>query len=306
MTPPEGGWREDVNSLAYGMGWSAVRHMPERMAYAAAERVADNVWARHGKQVRRLESNLARVLPGAPESELRVVSRQGMRNYLRYWCDTFRLPDWSRQKIINGVRPIDDFLLAEALAEGRGVIVALPHMGNWDHAGAWASLVHAKVVTVAERLKPESLFEKFLAYREQLGMEVLPHDGPGVNVFDTLRSRLESGALVALVADRDISSSGLQVDFFGEPIRVPIGPARLAIQTGAVLLTASVYYEGARTVVHMHPRVPIPTEGGLRERLSAVCQTVASRFEVSVSAHPTDWHMLSRLWLADLEEREAS
>lgn len=296
--------REDVSGLAYGLGWSAVRRMPERLAYTSAERIADNLWARHGKQVRRLESNLAHVFPDAPQGELRVLSRAGMRNYLRYWCDTFRMPDWDHEKIIGGVRPIDDHYLSGALAEGKGVVLALPHIGNWDHAGAWACLVHGRVTTVAERLKPESLYERFLAYRASLGMEVLPHDGAGVSVFDVLRTRLEAGGFVALVADRDLSSSGLEVDFFGSPIRVPIGPARLAIQTGAPLLTASVYYEGAQTVVRIHPRVPIPSEGSLRERLTEVCQTVVGRFEDTVSAHPTDWHMLSRLWLADLDERD--
>ena len=296
------GSREDLGALAYGLGWSAVRHLPERLAYAAAERTADSVWARRGKQVRRLESNLARVFPQAPESELRVLSRAGMRNYLRYWCDTFRMPDWDHRRIIDRITPIDDHILTEALAEGRGVVLALPHMGNWDHAGAWACLVHQQVITVAERLKPESVYEKFLEYRRQLGMEVIPHDGEGINVFDTLRSRLEAGGFLALVADRDLSSSGLQVDFFGEPIRVPIGPARLAIQTGAPLVTATVYYDGPQTVVHIGPRIDIPAQGSLRERLAMVAQSVTKRFEDSVSAHPTDWHMLSRLWLADLAD----
>jgi len=296
--------REDLGAMTYGLGWSAVRRMPEKVAYATAERIADSVWARHGKQVRRLESNLAHVFPDAPESELRVLSRAGMRNYLRYLCDTFRMPDWSRDKIISGIRPVDDHYLSDALAAKRGLVLALPHMGNWDHAGAWACLVHGRVTTVAERLKPESLYEKFLAYRASLGMEVLPHDGGGISVFDELRSRLEAGGFVALVADRDLSASGIQVDYFGAPIRVPIGPARLAIQSGAPLVTAAVYYDGPQTVVQIHPPVAIPTEGTLRERLTVVCQAVADRFAESVSAHPSDWHMLSRLWLSDLEARD--
>lgn len=295
--------REELGSVAYGLGWTAVRRMPERLAYMAAERTADNVWARRGKQVRRLEANLSRVFPAAPESEIRVLSRAGMRNYLRYWCDTFRMPDWDRDRIVNRITPVNDHHLAEALAGGKGVVLALPHMGNWDHAGAWACLVHQQVITVAERLKPESLYEKFLDYRRSLGMEVLAHDGDGIDVFDTLRARLEAGGFLALVADRDLSASGMEVDFFGEPIRVPIGPARLAIQTGAPLVTATVYYDGPQTVVEIGPPIPIPGSGSLRERLRDVAQTLTKRFEDSVSAHPTDWHMLSRLWLADLDER---
>ena len=295
--------RDDISGLVYGLGWSAVRRMPERMAYAAAERMADNVWARRGKGVTRLESNLAHVVPDAPEAEIRVLSRDGMRSYLRYWCDTFRMPDWSREKLVAQIRPIDEHYLSDALAEGNGLVLALPHMGNWDHAGAWACVTHARITTVAERVKPESLYERFVTLREAMGVEVLPHEGGGVNVFDVLRSRLEAGGFVALVADRDLSDSGLEVDFFGSPIRVPVGPARLAIQTGAPLVTAAVYYDGSQTVVQIQPRIPVPTEGTLRERLTIVCQSVVQRFEESVSAHPGDWHMLSRLWLSDLADR---
>ena len=129
-----------VVDRAYGTGWAVVRRMPERAAYAMFGRIADATWARRGPQVRRLESNLRRVLgPDATDADVRRVSREGMRSYLRYWCDTFRLPGWSRERIVSGFVAHDDHLLADALAVGRGVVVALPHMGNWDHAGAWAA-----------------------------------------------------------------------------------------------------------------------------------------------------------------------
>ena len=139
----------------FAAGWALVRRMPEPLAYGSFERIADASWARRGPQVRRLESNLARVLgPGTTQAELRALSRQGMRNYMRYWCDAFRMPGWSRERIRDSIVIHNEDLFVAALATGRGVVCVLPHMGNWDHAGAWASVKYTTVVTVAERLKP--------------------------------------------------------------------------------------------------------------------------------------------------------
>ena len=122
------------------------------------------------------------------------------------------------------------------LAAGRGVIIALPHTGNYELAGVW--IIHrgvGKFTTVAERLKPESLFQRFLDFREGLGMEVLPASG-GDSRFGVLAQRLRAGGLVCLVSDRDVTGRGIEVDFFGEKARMMAGPAALAVQTGAALL----------------------------------------------------------------------
>ena len=151
-----------------------------------------------------------------------------MRSYLRYWREAFRLPDLSHEEIVSTHVCFDEHLLAKALAGGRGVILALPHMGNWDHAGAWVSLAHAPFTTVAERLKPESLYERFLAYRRSLGMEVLPLTG-GSGPFRTLLERARSGRLICLLADRDLTANGVEVTLFGETAKMPAGPAALAV-----------------------------------------------------------------------------
>jgi KDO2-lipid IV(A) lauroyltransferase len=291
-------------SFGFGAGWSAVRRMPEKTAYAMFDRVADTMWARRGGSVLRLESNLRRVAPGASDEEIRRLSRAGMRSYMRYWCETFRLPGWSRDRIVGSIRIIDDHHLADGLATGRGVVVALPHMGNWDHAGAWATLAHSPVVTVAERLKPEDLYEKFLAYRRGLGLDVIPLTG-GEPVFPYLSQRLNEGRLVALLGDRDLSNSGVPVTFFGSKAKFPAGPAALAVDTGAVLLTAQLYVEDGRNVVRFHPPVDVPAEGERSRRIFRTTQLVADQIEVSIRERPTDWHMLQRLWVADLDPSKA-
>jgi KDO2-lipid IV(A) lauroyltransferase len=227
-----------------------------------------------------------------------------MRSYMRYWCDAFRLPGWSRERILDSIRIIDDHHLADGLATGRGVVVALPHMGNWDHAGAWATLAHSPVVTVAERLKPEDLYEKFLAFRRGLGMDVIPLTG-GDPVFPYLSQKLREGNLVALLGDRDLSNSGVPVRFFGSKAKFPAGPAALAVDTGAVLLTAQLYLEDGHNVVRFFPQVEVPTEGERSRRIFRATQLVADQIEVSIRERPTDWHMLQRLWVDDLDPSKA-
>ncbi|MFN8156753.1 MAG: phosphatidylinositol mannoside acyltransferase [Candidatus Nanopelagicales bacterium] len=292
-------------SIAYGTGWQVVKRMPEKAAYATFDRIADTLWSRHGKDVLRLESNLRRVVgPDVSDAELRELSKQGMRSYFRYWCDAFRLPGQSREQIVSSFVAYDDDLLAAALAEGKGVVVALPHMGNWDHAGAWATLAHQPVVSVAERLKPEDLYEKFLAFRRSLGMDIIPLTG-GDPPFPYLTERLKEGGFVALLGDRDLGKGGVPVQFFGAKAKMPAGPAALAVDSGAALMTAELFLDDGRNAVRFHPPVEVPQEGERSRRIFATTQLVADRFAAGIAAHPTDWHMLQRVWVDDLDPEKA-
>jgi lauroyl/myristoyl acyltransferase len=313
--PRRGLRRRAADALVYGLYagcWAVVRRLPEDVASSVFELVADVVWRRRGAPVVQLENNLARARPEATAAELRALSREGMRSYLRYWCEAFRLPDWDHDRVVGSVRVENEQYLRAPLAAGRGVVAALTHMGNWDHAGAWASLTGAPVVTVAERLRPERLYERFLAYREGLGMEILPLTGGEGRVLDALSDRLRSAArLVPLVADRDLRSSGIPVQLLGEATKMPPGPALLALRTGAALHPVSIWYEPDpdagprrhRLVIHFHEEVSPPTEGRTREKVTAMTQQVADTFGTAIRAHPQDWHMLQPLWLRDLDER---
>ncbi|MFC9817060.1 phosphatidylinositol mannoside acyltransferase [Streptomyces virginiae] len=286
----------------YGLGWAGVKKLPEPAAVALGRRIADFAWKRRGKSVLRLESNLARVVPDAGPERLRELSKAGMRSYMRYWMESFRLPTMDPKRFSTDVEFKDEHLLREALASGRGVVVALPHLANWDLAGAWAiGHIGVPFTTVAERLKPETLYDRFVAYRESLGMEVLPHSGGAA--FGTLARRLRSGGLVCLVADRDLSASGVEVDFFGSKARMPAGPALLAQQTGAVLLPATLHYgDTPKMYGRIHPEVEVPRTGTRTEKTTVMTQAVADAFAWGIAEHPEDWHMLQRLWLEDLED----
>jgi len=296
--------KERLTDALYGVGWGAVKRLPEPVADALGRRIADLAWSRRGKGVARLESNLARVVPGADAGRLRELSRAGMRSYLRYWMESFRLPTWSKDRIRDGFEPADVHYLTNALASGRGVVIALPHMGNWDLAGAWVTAkLEVPFTTVAERLKPETLYDRFVAYREGLGMEVLPHSGG--TAFGILARRLREGGLVCLVAERDLSAKGIEVDFFGETTRMPAGPALLAQQTGALLLPVTLWYDDSPVMRgRVHPPVAVPETGTRAEKAAVMTQQLADAYASGIAAHPEHWHMLQRLWLADLEPRQ--
>ena len=291
---------EDLTAVAYFAGWRIVRWLPEKSAYRLFEFVADRVSAKNGKNFQRLESNLSRVVPELASSELRVLAQAGMRSYLRYWCDTFRSPDWDTKRIQSTVTVNDAELLLEPVRNKRGVVVALPHAGNWDHAGSYFCSQGIPLVTVVERLKPEKLFLKFLEYREAIGMEALPLDG---RVMGTLASRLREGKLIALVADRDLSRSGIDVKFFDGTARMPAGPALLALRTGADLITAYVSY--TETGIHIDFRkVQIANGESESEQVAKTVQLCADNFAAGITEHPEDWHMLQRIWVdGDFVER---
>lgn len=304
--------RESLTYRAYAAAWGVVRRLPEPLAYRLFELAADLAWRRRRGAVAGLERNLRRVRPDLDEAGLRELSRAGMRSYLRYWCDAFRLADWSRERAVSTVRCVHEERLRGPLADGRGVVAALGHLGNWDHAGAWAALTGAPVVTVAERLRPERLYQRFLAYRADLGIEILPLTGGDSDLVRTLAGHLRRGRLVPLLADRDLRATGIGVTFFGEATRMPPGPALLALQSGAALHPVSIRYERRRPgpagwgiVIDFLDEVPVPATGTTREKVEAMTAAVAAALEGAVAAAPEDWHMVSRLWLSDLEPRDA-
>jgi lauroyl/myristoyl acyltransferase len=295
---------------AYFAGWRLVRLLPERAAYRLFDRIADRSWRRHGRSVQRLEANLARVRPEASAAELRELSRLGMRSYLRYYCDAFRLPGWSRERMVDTVRTVGDEPVRELLAAGESVVMFLGHLGNWDHAGAWSTLQLHQVTTVAERLEPEALFEAFLGFREELGMRIVPLTGS--DVFRTLLTAVRAGGtFMPLLADRDLSNNGVVVDFFGEPARMAAGPAALAVATGAALFPVSIHYEELGRgrhgiVITWHDRVAVPDTKRRGEQVALMTQACADALAGAIREHPQDWHMLQRVFVADLEASAGS
>ncbi|HEY7277932.1 MAG TPA: phosphatidylinositol mannoside acyltransferase [Trebonia sp.] len=252
--------------------------------------------------------------PGVPYppvdgAELRKLSRAVLRSYARYYLEAFRLQVIPAERIADGmhVNKENVDLTLEYLKNGRGVIYALPHMGDFEQAGLWVMRYGAgSFTTVAERLKPESVFQKFLMFRQGLGMEVLPTTG-GPHPFGVMAQRLRAGKLVCIVADRDLSDTGVEVEFFGEKALFPAGPAALAVQTGAALMPVSCWFVGdSEWAAHVHEEIPVPAAGTRKEKAAAMTQALATVFEKAILEHPEDWHMLQKLFVNDLDpERRA-
>jgi lauroyl/myristoyl acyltransferase len=305
---------ERLTGWAYQLGWKLICRLPQPWAQWAFTTVADIAWRRQGPKVQVLEANLGRVLSwrqGTPDSpdrrdvdgqELRAVSRAALRSYARYWLEVFRLPVIPVERILSGMHINADgeaAMFAE-LRAGRGVLLALPHMGNFEQAGAWVVAEGAGTfTTVAERLRPESVYEAFLKFREGLGMEVLPLTGEQ-SPFGVLAQRLRGGGLVCLVSDRDLKETGVEVEMFGAKARIA-ATAALAVHTGAALMPVATWFEGEDWGARIYPEIPVPDSGTRAEKVAAMSQQLARAFEHGIAEHPQDWHMLQRVFTADLD-----
>lgn len=285
--------RSSLTYFAYLLAWKIVGVLPEKAAYVLFSRLASSMYKKNGKSVRRLRSNYAIVKPNLQPEQLENLVIAGLESYMRYWCDTFRIHRWSQERIASTVTTTGDELLRNPMIEGKGVVIALPHSGNWDHAGAYFCNEGFPLVTVAEVLKPEKLFLKFLEYREEMGFEVLGLDS---RAFVTLMKRAREKRLIALVADRDLSSSGIEIDFFGHTAKMPAGPAVLAIKESLPLVAAHVSYS-SRGIHIDFTNIVLPEGLTVEAAIRETVQRIAKSFEIGIAEHPQDWHMLQRIWI---------
>lgn len=286
---------------------------PEVVSRGLMVVAADITWLGHGAGVRRLEANLRRVRPQAGRRELRRLSRQGMRSYLRYYAEAFALPRLTPEQINARVRPVGVGPPLEAAGQGRPVVLALAHQGNYDLAGAWASVHVAPATTVAERLNPPEIFDAFVRMRESVGMRIIPLDRGSDAFRELVRTAQRGRVLLPLLADRDLTSRGLEVDFLGERARVAVGPAALSIATGAMLVPTQVRHErlhGERrraagtpwgVVVTFGTPVPVPTGVPRSEQVRLMTQAWVDVLGAEIIEHPTHWHMLQKVFVADLD-----
>lgn len=289
------GWRERLVAAGYLTGWAVVGRLPQRAVARVFDAGADLATRRAGPGVLRLRANLARVRPDAGPAELDDLVRRGMRSYARYWREAFALPSTDPDAVhaamhphVHGIGPSLD-----ALRAGRGVVYALPHAGNWDLAGLYMVRELARlglepvITTVVQRLRPEPLFRRFVDYRRGLGFEVVVADDPRA-AHRALTGRLRRGGVVCLIADRDLSGTGVDVSFLGGAARLPAGPARLARLTGAALHPAYAVFAGSAWGVQVGPEIAVPD----RAAEAAAVQALADAFGELIAGRPEDWHML--------------
>jgi KDO2-lipid IV(A) lauroyltransferase len=280
-------------SFLYLLAWKIVRTVPEASAYRFFRYIANRAVRRQRKSFTRLKANLRRVKPELSEQQLNELTERSMQSYLRYWCDAFRLPTWSKERIVSTVTVEGEEMFRSLVAKGKGVIVSLPHSGNWDHAGAYFSATGIPIISVAEKLKPERVFQAFLRYRERIGIRIYSTDE---NVIPLLNKHLSNGEVVALVADRDLSKSGIEVNFFGGVAKMPSGPALLALRNNSYLVVAHVTY--TQNGIHIKFSEPLsPDPATPQSKVENLIQQSADIFAEGIARNPEDWHMLQRIWI---------
>src|SRR5262245_35392056 len=220
-------------------------------------------------------------------------------SYARYWYELMRLPRDVRNGEILPHFSIEGYEhITGGLAAGNGVILALPHLGGWEHAAAWMTAQGHDMLAIVEPIEPPELYDWFVEQRHALGLEVVPL-GPGAS--GALLRALRDNRVVCLLSDRDLTGDGPEVDFFGERTTLPGGPATLALRTGAALLPAAVYFQGRRDhLAIVRPPLPISREGRLREDVARITQVLAEAFESMIRAAPEQWHLMQPNWPSDL------
>jgi phosphatidylinositol dimannoside acyltransferase len=279
--------------------------LPEPVALSLANQVGDVLFALRGEQRRMVTANLARVLDAGDDDQalLDHWARRSFRAYARYWVEGARLGRTSpieveERTFVQGLE-----YLAEGVASGQGVIMALPHIGSWEYGGAFLATQNLPMTSVAERIEPPELFDFFVEQRAAMGLTIVPLDASsGSSVMATLRE----GKLVGLLCDRDVAGNGIEVEFFGEPTTMPAGPATLALRTGARLVTGAVYSGPGRDHrAIVEPPLDTTRQGSLRKDVARLTQEIATRFEGLIRRAPEQWHVFQPLWLADRPDAAA-
>lgn len=287
-----------ATDAGFAAGWHAVRMLPEPAARGLFDRAGRWAAGRDGKGTRQLRANL-RVVTGGQltEPELEELTTRAVRSYARYWQEAFRLPTLSSERIVTGTEVLGLEHVQKARDSGRGMVMALPHSGNWDAAAVWfIDFLGGPFMTVAERLKPESLYRRFLDYRESLGMRVVPLTGGPRPSTEVLREWLSDAGVACLLVDRNLGTGGVPVEFFGRAATMPGGAAMLASQTGSALIPTVCQFTEHGWRLDFCPEVPVDGPGRLKDRVAGAMQSVAVAFAESIARQPEDWHMLGRIW----------
>jgi KDO2-lipid IV(A) lauroyltransferase len=287
-----------ATDAGFAAGWHAVRMLPEPAARGLFDQAGRWAAGRDGKGTRQLRANLRVVTGGRlSEPELAELTTRAVRSYARYWQEAFRLPTLSSERIVGGTEVVGLEHLRKARDSGRGLVMALPHSGNWDAAAVWfIDFLGGPFMTVAERLKPESLYRRFLDYRESLGMRVVPLTGGPRPSTEVLRDWLSQAGVACLLVDRNLGVGGVPVGFFGRTATMPGGAAMLASQTGAALIPTVCQFTEHGWRLVFSPEVPVDGPGRLKDRVAGAMQKVAGDFAESIARQPEDWHMLGRIW----------
>jgi lauroyl/myristoyl acyltransferase len=298
--PRPGGAGTTLALPAYRLGSSLVRALPPRLTSAAEGPLGAGLTMALPTRRRLVERHLRRVLgPGVGPDELAPHVRGAFESYARYWIESFRLPALSRAEIRAGMWAEGLEHLEAALAAGRGAILALPHLGGWDFGGAWLAIRGHPLTVVVEPVQPPELLEWFTALRSEVGLTVVPL---GPDAGSTVLRALRANRAVALLSDRHVGGSGVEVEFFGERTTLPAGPVTLALRAGATLLPTAVYFDGRHGHMGLiRPPLALERSGSLRDDVARLTVDLAVELEALIRRAPSQWHLFQPNWPSDHE-----
>lgn len=291
---------------AYRLGSALARHTPERLAVDLPRLLGPMFAAAMPGRRRMIERHQQRVhgwsLTPAARREAAV---RAFESYARYWVESFRLPDVSTAELARHFDVLGWEHVEAGLDAGRGVILALPHLGGWEWAGFWVTRVQQVGMTVVvEPIDPPELFDWFREFREQLGMKVVPL---GPQVAGEVSRALSRNDVVCLLCDRDLVGTGVATEFFGETTTLPGGPVTLGLRGGVPVLPTAVYFRGARGHLgYICPPLPLERQGRLRDDVAAGTALLAGELEALIQRAPEQWHLFQPNWPSDHQTLAAS
>ena len=294
----------DLVTPAYRGASAVARLLPGRVVDVGAPGLADLMARRPSERRAMVERHQRRVDPSLTGTDLDERVREVYRSYGRYYGESFRLPTISPAELDARMSYEGYEHILQAREDGFGPLVVMPHLGSWEWSAYWLTRVEQTPVTaVVERIEPPALFDWFVDYRESIGMEIVPL-GPdaGRSVVQAVKQR----HAIALLCDRDIGRSGVEVSFFGETTTLPSGPAVLALRTGAPLLPTAIYDRGRTHHGVVRPPIPVARQGSFRADVARITQALATELEVLIRAAPEQWHLMQPNWPSDWAAQRAS
>jgi phosphatidylinositol dimannoside acyltransferase len=293
-----GSFRDRIAAFQYGAMERVATTWPPRIAKRMFRLYGRVGFEYLGSMRETVAANLGHVLGRPPESEIvRAATLEAFDLYARYWYDSFRArvmtpKEVNERFVIENIGAID-----RALERGRGVLIGLPHLGNWDVGGRFLAGSGYKICAVAERLANTRVFQQFLRHREELGLKIVALDPEGdTRVGPQLMELLSDNWVITLLADRDLTGRGVDVEMFGATRQIPAGPALLSLSSGAPLLGASIYTTDTGWLCRISEPLEIERSGEMRSDVRALSKMLAAEFERSIAAKPTDWHMFQPAW----------
>ena len=298
MADPISGLSDAVTVGGYRIGSLIARLTPAPVAQGATALLAPGIALSLRDKRSMIERHLRRVNPSMSPIALRRASQRAFDSYMRYYAESFRLPSVSRRHV-DKMFSVDGFAhIEQGLEAGKGVILALPHLGGWEWAGRWMADRGHRLTVVVEPLDPPELFEWFVDLRSKLGMNVV---SLGPSALSVVTSALRDNGIVCLLCDRDIQGGGVTVNFFGEDTTLPAGPAMLGLRTGAAVLPTAVYFTSRVDGHHAVVRPPLRLErtSSLREDVRAGTQQLAHELEGLIRRAPEQWHLFQPNWPSD-------